>query len=128
MVEEFEESFAVGQVLHWFTGCLSFGNTNPFDEVVVLPSVVEGVQDGFHFILILVIDDDRGWGWDGSVGESVGGVGLQERNVENWVNLHCGREVEFEGNRIDFLEDGKGPEFLEVELVGWAGGLDMAPK
>jgi len=54
--------------------------------------MVSGVENFFHFSLLLFLDDDGGW-WQLAVSGDrfCTGCGFEEADVEDWVDSDCRR-------------------------------------
>jgi len=75
----------------------------PINKILELGTKIAGVQNRVDQVMRcqrwVVVDDDRvAWTLD-TVRDGVGDVRGQERDVENWVDFHGWREIEFNSNR-----------------------------
>jgi len=66
--------------------------TSPLDSILDLVSMASGVEDLFYFRLLLFLDDYGRWwrlvmSWD----RFDAGCGLEEADVEDWVDFDSGR-------------------------------------
>jgi len=73
-------------------GAVGVVETGPLDSILDLISMALGVENFFHFPLLLFLDDDRGW-WQLAVSGDrfCTGCGLEEADVEDWVDSDPGR-------------------------------------
>jgi hypothetical protein len=83
---------------------------NPLDKVFGVAVTVAPVEDGFDFVFIVVVHGygrRRGRSRGDTIGDGGrGGVGSEEADMEDRVNVQRGGQVKFVGDRGDFGENG----------------------
>jgi hypothetical protein len=98
------------------------GEALPFYQILELIAEIARVQYSFDDVFEFGVDEE----WWGRrtfpIWIRVGECRLEEGNVENRVNSHITREFHFEGNIVDFGDDGIWADLLIVELLGRAIG------
>ena len=92
-----DELLSILQVVAGFPGILCFVISFPFDEVLELVAEVFGTEDFLHHVFFYVIDDD--WRWRGldATRDGIFDVRREERDMEDRMDLHAGRELELVG-------------------------------
>jgi hypothetical protein len=93
-----------------------------------VPTVgVSEVQDGIYLVVGFfgTVEEDRRWGRSGAVYEGVGDIWLEERGMEDGVDVHGGGDCQLEGNRVDLFCDLEWAKPAVVELWCWSGGFEV---
>ena len=96
-LEELEDE--VGRVLEvvgWIPGTIGVMEASPHDSILDLVSMASGVEDLLYFPLLFFLDDHGHWrwllvSWDGFDA----GCRFEKADVEDWVDLDSGRQVQF---------------------------------
>ena len=91
-----DEVGRVFEVASRVPGAIGVVEAGPLDSILDLVSMASGVEDLFYFPLLLFLDDHRWWRWLLVSRNGFGaGCGLEEADVEDWVDLDSGRQVQF---------------------------------
>ena len=69
--------------------------TGLLDSILDLISMASGVENFFHFPLLLFLDDNGGWWWLAVSGDRFcTGCGFEETDMENCVDFDSGRQIQ----------------------------------
>ena len=100
-----DELLSILQVVTGFPSILRFVISFPFDKVLELVAEVLGTEDFLHHVFFYVFDDD--WWWRGldATRDGIFDVRRKERDVEDRMDLHAGRELELVGMRGDLSKN-----------------------
>ena len=99
--------------------------TFPEDQVLRAVTMSAAVQNLLDFVLVFAVDFHRGRRWKYLSREGVIAGGVEERDVEHRVTLHCVWELEFIGMGADDSSGCKGAEAAGVQLATWSGGTEV---
>jgi len=96
LVELTDEVGGVFKVVSGVPGKIGVVETGPLDSILNLVSMASGVQDFFYFPLLLFLYDHGRWRWLLVSWDGLGaGCRFEKADVEDWVDLDSGRQVQF---------------------------------
>jgi len=96
LVELTDEVGGVFKVTGGVPGTIGVVETGPLDSILNLVSIVSEVEDFFYFPLLLFLYDHGRWRWLLVFWDGLGAsCRFEKADVEDWVNLDSGRQVQF---------------------------------
>ena len=96
LVELDDEVRRVLEVAGRIPGTIGVMEASPLDSILDLVSMALGVEDLFYFPLLLFLDDHGRWRWLLVSWDGFGaGCRFEKADVEDWVDLDSGRQVQF---------------------------------
>ena len=96
LVELADEVGRVLKITGRIPGTIRVVEAGPLDSILDLVPVAPGVEDSLYFPLLLFLDDyGRRWWLVMSWDRFRAGCGFEEADVEDWVDLDSGRQVQF---------------------------------
>jgi len=125
-VELLNDVQRVLEVAGWILGTIRVVEASPLDPILDLIPVASGVKDFLYSQLLLFLDDYRGGWWLKVSQDRFGaGCGFEEADVENWVDLDSGQEIQLIGACAHFFKDGVWAYLFVIQLVQGSGCSDV---